>query len=941
MRENFSQPTVNLDELILLTTQLMSKQNHEPTENPVLILAQKIKQYLKSGALSFDELTEITQRLRDSAFLSHARYLQNYVGMPSEKNIVNRFDQVLKKIIKKSQNLENNVDAPCFETFKKLIEKSQFAAVFTAHPTFALANSVYSALANLASHPIDNETKLPFFATHRRASPPTLQEELNLATSAISRARNSIDRFNRHLFEYAKATWPHRWIELVPCSILLSSWVGYDTDGRTDISWWDSLRIRLHMKELQLQRLYDQLSFIPHQDISEFKNKVALAITMVQRQIKICPTFPDPEQFSDFAKVLIEEREHSIHSPNQLLPLFDHAFEVVQEKYKIDLLIAKVGFFSHGLSLSHTHVRLNSVQIHNMARQRLGIINNLDSPSHTRTLFNVINSALENVKTIPVDFGAILSEKASASVLMMLLTQITKHIDSKTPIRFLIAETESGYTLLIALWLAKLFGIENQVEISALFESDKALQHGSQIMEQAFRSEHWCDYLRKTGKLCVQFGYSDSGRFIGQIASTYQIEKLRHKIILLLRKYDLNSIELVFFDTHGESIGRGAHPFRLEDRLSYLSPFKTDQCVDNLDISIRRESSFQGGDGYLLYGSQALADATISIIAKHIFNPEDETNDPIYYESDFCADFFSTIAAKMKELVNDKGYGTVLSAFGPGLIDKTGSRPAIRQNDTTSVTTRIKHPKELRAIPNNAILQQLGWCANILQGLGAAASANPEIFQEMSQTSPRFKKSLDFAWHALKHSNPLVLRAMIYLLDPGIWLNRASTESDPDLQESYIALAKGLQRMEFWSSTQAMFHRIHSDHITLLSIWKEAPQMDTNEILLHAIRLALIEEIWILSTEIPYFSPYHDFSREVLETKILCLEIPTALELLSHVFPQAPDYDSDLYFHETKGPRHEGAYARDDRRIFKPIQKNFDLIREISVALIHRLHAFG
>ena len=32
---------------------------------------------------------------------------------------------------------------------------------------------------------------------------------------------------------------------------------------------------------------------------------------------------------------------------------------------------------------------------------------------------------------------------------------------------------------------------------------------------------------------------------------------------------------------------------------------------------------------------------------------------------------------------------------------------------------RIRHPSELRAIPNNAILQQIGWCANTLQGIGA------------------------------------------------------------------------------------------------------------------------------------------------------------------------------------------------------------------------------
>ena len=695
------------------------------------------------------------------------------------------------------------------------------------------------------------------------------------------------------------------------------------------------------MKKLQLERLYQQLDNIPN-GVDQLKNTVAIALNCVKNQIHNCPLKPDPDQFSNFSRILIENRHESILSTDQLLPLFDQAMNDVDDNFIIDLLIAKAGFVTHGLSLSHSHVRLNSTQIHNMARQRLGITSNPENPSHTRTLFNTINTALDKIDPVPVDFGALLTEKASASILMMLLTQIFKHIDSKTPIRFLIAETESGFTLLMSLWLARLFGIEKNIEISPLFETDYALNHGDKIIEQALRSPHWRNYLKKTGKLCLQFGYSDSGRFIGQIAATYQIEKLRKKIAKLLAKYQLSNIQLILFDTHGESIGRGGHPFSMQDRLEYLSPKITEQYFHKLGIQSRQETAFQGGDGYLLFGTQLLANATISIIAEHIYDFDKVDHDPIYDEKDFNADFFSTINASMNELINDKGYGTLLSTFGPSLIDQTGSRPAVRQNDTAAGRSYIKHPRELRAIPNNAILQQLGWCANVLQGLGTAMSANPDTFEEMLTNSKRFRQSLDFAFHALKHSDASVLRAGIYMLDPGIWLDRAATEENPVIQESYMALANGLQRLDCWSSTQATFHRIQKDHIILLSIWKNTPIMDDKEILLHAIRMALIEKIWMLSTKIPYFSPFNGYNREHLDIKILCLEIPSVLHMLvNHIFPQASEHVSDLYFYEPKGPRNEGAYAMDDRQIFKPMQYNFDLVREISIALIHRLHAFG
>ncbi len=61
-----------------------------------------------------------------------------------------------------------------------------------------------------------------------------------------------------------------------------------------------------------------------------------------------------------------------------------------------------------------------------------------------------------------VDFGALAAERASATRMMMTIAQIVKHLDGSKPVRLLIAETETGYTLLCALWLAEPFGIADQ-----------------------------------------------------------------------------------------------------------------------------------------------------------------------------------------------------------------------------------------------------------------------------------------------------------------------------------------------------------------------------------------------------------------------------------------------------------------------------------------------
>ncbi len=268
-------------------------------------------------------------------------------------------------------------------------------------------------------------------------------------------------------------------------------------------------------------------------------------------------------------------------SPEPLLPLFRDAIDAApDDKTRLELCVARAGLVSHGLALAHTHTRLNAAQIHNVVRQRLGITDPPEDPAHRRALFSAINTALDTVQAVPVDFGALLAEQASAARLMMTMAQILKHVDGSAPVRFLIAETETGYTLLAALWLAKLFGVADRIEISPLFETAEALDQGATVLEEALRSPHYRAYLRDTGRLALQFGYSDSGRYVGQLAASYLVERLRMKIAAMLERHNIRGVEVILFDTHGESIGRGAH-LRLAGRpaeIHHLPPRRAGRC---------------------------------------------------------------------------------------------------------------------------------------------------------------------------------------------------------------------------------------------------------------------------------------------------------------------------------------------------------------------------
>ncbi len=917
-------------ELLALTERLRERHAEDPFGNPVLSLALAISRRLDRHEISIDDVTGLVRLLRDTAFAERAARIAAYLGGVDESASRRALELVAERLVR-----PDPADSPVpLAAFRAATERRRFAAVFTAHPTFSLPQPVGTALAEAASGVTTDTT----FATHR-PSPITLVAEFEQAVAAMRHGRDALDVLNAAIIGAARAAWPGRWMDLAPCPVILTSWVGYDTDGRTDIGWWDTLGLRLRMKRFQLERLAAQVA--PIAAAATVADRADRALAAIDAQLGALPTRQDPNQVATFARALVLRRDDAMTTTDELDGMLRAAMAEATTADGLALGVARAGLRGHGLSLAHTHVRLNATQLHNVVRQRLGLSDPPEDAARRRALLAGINTALDTVRPVPVDFGALMAEGASAAKLMMTVAQLVKHIDAATPVRFLIAETESGYTLLSALWLAKLFGVERNIEISPLFETPEALEQGARVLEEALRSPHWRAYLQATGRMCLQFGYSDSGRYVGPLAATYLIERLRMKAAEALARHGLSDVEIVLFDTHGESVGRGAHPGSLAARLDYLSPPLSRVALAKAGLAVRVETAFQGGDGYLLFGTAPLALATVARIAEHTLLPPPEAADPIYDDPDFSADFFATCRAGMGELVEDAGYAGLLGAFGPALLDPTGSRPAARQTDGMGGPAMIRTPRELRAIPNNAILHQIGWMANTLQGLGTAASRHPEQFIELRAASARFGNALALPSHALAHSDLDVLRAVVDTLDPGMWLDRAAYASIPGRRQALVSVARALERLDLWASAQVMFRHVQADHVALRAVWPDAPRMGVRELALHGLRLALIHRIWILASGIPDFSPRYGVSRAALELRILRLDIPAAVALLTEVFPLAPDPSTELDYVEPRADMTSAAYAREHAEIMQPMLRLFDMIREISAAVTHEVGAFG
>lgn len=131
-----------------------------------------------------------------------------------------------------------------------------YRAVFTAHPVFALRAAQSEKLCE------DTEKMAP--AMPDMAYAPrhdvSLLDEHREATKAISNARRSINRINALILDQRRLTRQKSWRQELPQMLGVSSSVGYDLDGRSDISWTDSFRLRSQEKALALQMYGEALA---------------------------------------------------------------------------------------------------------------------------------------------------------------------------------------------------------------------------------------------------------------------------------------------------------------------------------------------------------------------------------------------------------------------------------------------------------------------------------------------------------------------------------------------------------------------------------------------------------------------------------------------------------------------------------------------------------
>jgi phosphoenolpyruvate carboxylase len=914
---------------------LHARTKETPLFNPVFQLSLDLSRLIEGGALTLDECEELIAELEGEALASRARRLRSMVAPVDPMANIAALETQLAG--------ENGT----FAAYRARWEAPQLHAVFTAHPTFLLPPAQADTVAAQASQ--DGDITAQACIAPAAREPITLAYEHGQAMRAIAHAQDARDRIVATLLSVARERWPGEWLEFAPLPFRFATWVGYDMDGRTDIKWHHSIGFRLAEKAERLARYVAALEGIDpaHRLLRELKPAAGYA---ADRAKDFAADLSEPAALSVAANRLTAD------DPRKLLSLAPYIERLEAEACETDgeraiaLKTLAATMRADGLGMGWIHFRVNAKQLHNAIRRRIDPKSEIDLASKGAVV--QLRKAIAGVKSHRSNFAALAIESSTAIRQFLAIAQIVQHIDADAPVRMLVAECEQPATMLVALYFARLFGIEDKVDVSPLFETESALEHGGRFLDELLAEEEYRNYARLRGRVAIQTGFSDAGRFVGQIPASLAIERLQGRLAQAMAANGLTDVAALIFDTHGESMGRGAHPGGMKDRLDWpLSPWARRRFA-RTGIRLEPEVSFQGGDGYLYFATPELALATLSRIAA--LHPDegdpDAPPDPFYRRTDLSLDFYRAIRDHQHSHLESHTYSRAVTAFGLGLLNPTGSRVSRRQSDLAA--DREMSLRQIRAIPHNAILQQLGYPVNVIAGVGSAADGNYEELAALLSESERGRALVGLVRAADALASVKTVASYGEVFNSAYWASRPYRGTESHLSAPCEALAEYLIKDDRVGVFRRLASRLRIDalklHRLLALISDDSPHDDREGVrrmigVLQALRLALFQHMFLRAVSVPAFSRANDISRDDVLEMVFTLRVDEALAQLRRAFPT--DFpritDFDLAEPTDYPERADEGYETLRRTFIDPIERAYGLSLRITTAIANLFGAHG
>lgn len=935
-------------ELLARLEALRGVRRDNPAFNPIWQLGSDLSFAIEEGRLARDNLGLFVNALLERSLAERGAWMRAMLTPVGTGENAARLDRLVA-------DMSAGDD---LGTFRARWGHPILGAVFTAHPTFLLEASQAARVVAAAMEGVEGAEENPALPG---GGALRVDDEHGMAMRAIGKARTAGRVLARAVLAHARSRFPDAWHRLRPRPIDFATWVGYDMDGRTDIDWTHCLRLRLIEKEIRLGWYLDDLGAIRERlgggpvarALAEVGDRLKAARAHTRQAVALFSApLEDPPALAAAANWLSDPHEDKLTRIEPLIVALEARIpEIPDADAALDLAVLAAEMASARLGSARVHFRLNATQLENAIRRRFR--EQIPGDLGSRTALSVLNRLCEEAAPLAVSFAALAVEPTTAVRQFLTIAQICKHIDAEADLRLLIAECERPATVLAAVYFARLFGVAGAIDISPLFETPAALERGERFLEVLLAQPAYRAAVEARRRIAIQTGFSDAGRFIGQIPASLSIERLQANLARLVAASGLGHLECLVFDTHGESMGRGAHQGSIAARLDHvMSPWAEAQFAER-GLALVTEVSFQGGDGYLWFATEAMALAFFTRVLEHRARRTEAMaaarEDPFYAMPGLSLDFFRDVMRFQRAVLGLGAYHRTLTAFGLSLLKPTGSRTPRRQFENAGAERADL--SKIRAIPHNAILQQLGYPLNVVGGIGAATRPSRDPFADWRRESPRFTQLMDMVVAARRRASLSTLMAYGTLFDGAYWAARPHGPAQEHLTDACLYLAQFFEGDDRFRAAQELGTRLRIDELLLhqfLAATGEtedvlvAPERDFLA-LMHSVRIALVQELFLLAARIPRFSARNDISREDIMELVFALRVPEAVVLLRQAYPETPPSPADFPIHEPSDYPDAAAphYGEINRTLIDPMEAIYGRIRAISVAIANIYRAAG
>ena len=259
-------------------------------------------------------------------------------------------------------------------------------------------------------------------------------------------------------------------------------------------------------------------------------------------------------------------------------------------------------------------------------------------------------------------------------------------------------------------------------------------------------------------------------------------------------------------------------------------------------------------------------------------------------------------------------------------------------------------PSKIRAIAHNAILQQLGFLANVISGMGHAATVDVEEFVEVYQRSPRLRQCFELVLTAKRLGSLNTVLSYCRLVDPGFWVNRAYHGKQAGNQRAFRRLANHLQSRPRFRDIQQTVWTLRDD---LVDLYRLADKVGSDGVrtigvsrshldLLHAIRIAVIGEVLQSSAE-RHLGESNRHSNDDLLALALRLDFEAAADIIRLAFSASGESatngglsERDTYLKES-----DSSFAKIEQEVLQPLLANKAIIDRITQMISAHYGAHG